>query len=45
MIVMEATLDAIMHRMDKKDKTLHSAHEIGAIKRGGIRRSAEGSAN
>ena len=42
MTVMEAKLDAIMHRMDKQDKKLHSAHEIGAAKREGIRRSAEG---
>ena len=40
MIVMEAKLDAIMHRKKK----MHSAHEIGAIKRGGIR-SAEGLTN
>ena len=45
MISMEAKLDAIMHRMDKQDKKLHSAHEIGAVERGGIRRSAEGSAD
>ena len=45
MIAMEAKLDAIMHRMDKQDKKLHSAHEIGAVERIGIRRSAEGSAN
>ena len=45
MIAMEAKLDAIMHRMDKQDKKLHSAHEIRAIERSGIRRSAEGSTN
>ena len=45
MISMEAKLDAMMHRMDKQDKKLHSAHEIGAVERGGIRRSAEGSAD
>ena len=45
MIAMEAKLDAIMHMMDKQDKKLHSAHEIGAVERGGIRRSAEGSAD
>ena len=43
MTAMEAKLDAIMHRMDKQDKKLHSAHEIEAVERGGIRRSAEGS--
>ena len=43
MIAMEANLDAIMHMMDKQDKKLHSSHEIGAVERGGIRRSAEGS--
>ena len=45
MISMEAKLDAIMHRMNKQDKKLHSAHEIGAVERGGIKRSAEGSAD
>ena len=45
MIAMEAKLDAIMHKMDKQDKKLHSTHEIGAIERGGIRRSVEGSAD
>ena len=43
MIAMEAKLDAIMHKMDKQDKKLHSAHEIGAVERGGIERIAEGS--
>ena len=33
MIAMEAKLDAIMHRMDKQDKILNSAHEIGAVER------------
>ena len=43
MTAMEAKLDAIMHRMDKQEKILHSAHEIGAVERDGIRRSAKGS--
>ena len=42
MTAMEAKLDAIMHRMDKREKRLHSAQEIGAMEREGIRRSAEG---
>ena len=42
MIVMEAKLDAIMHRMDRQEKRLHFAHEIGAVNREGMRRSAEG---
>ena len=42
MTAMEAKLDAIMHRMDKQDKKLHYAQEIGAVDRGGIRGSAEG---
>ena len=28
MTAMEAKLDAIMHKMDKQEKRLHSAHEI-----------------
>ena len=42
MTTMEAKLDAIMHRMDKQEKILHFAHEIGAVERDGIRRSVEG---
>ena len=42
MTTMEAKLDAIMHRMDKQERKLHSAHEIGAVEREGMRRSAEG---
>ena len=41
MTAMEAKLDAIMHRMDKQERKLHSAHEIGAVEREGMRRSAE----
>ena len=41
MAAMEAKLDAIMHRMDKQERKLHSAHEIGAVEREGMRRSAE----
>ena len=43
MTAMEAKLDAIMHRMDKQEKRLHSTHEIGAVERDEIRRSDEGS--
>ena len=39
---MKTKLDAIMHRMDKQEKRLHFAHEIGAVERDGIRRSVEG---
>ena len=38
MTAMEAKLDAIMHRMDKKEKRLHSAHEIGAVERDRIKK-------
>ena len=43
MTAMEAKSDAIMHRMVKQEKRLHSAHEIGAVEREKIRRGAEGS--
>ena len=43
MTAMEAKLDAIMHRMDKQEKRLHSAHKIRAVERDEIIRSAEGS--
>ena len=42
MTVMEAKLDVIMYKMDKQEKRLQSTHEIGAVERDGIRRSAEG---
>ena len=42
MTSMEAKLDAIMNRMDKQEKRLHSTHEIEAMERDGIRRSVEG---
>ena len=35
MTAMEAKLDAIMHKMDKHEKRLHSAHEIGEVERVG----------
>ena len=41
MTAMEAKLDAIMHRMDKKERKMHIAHEIGAVEREATRRSAE----
>ena len=41
MTAMEAKLDAIMHRMDKQERKLHTAHEIGAVERELMRRSAE----
>ena len=28
---MEAKLDAIMHRMDKQERKMHTSHEIGAV--------------
>ena len=36
---MEAKLDAIMHRMDKQERKMHIAHEIGAVERELMRRS------
>ena len=42
MIAMEAKLDAIMHKLGNQEKRMHSAHEIGAVERDGIRRSAKG---
>ena len=41
MTAMEAKLDAIMHRMDKQERKLHYAYEIGAVEREGMRRSDE----
>ena len=33
MTAMEEKLDAIMHRMDKQERKMHIAHEIGAVER------------
>ena len=33
MTTMEAKLDAIMHRMDKQERKMHTAHEIRAVER------------
>ena len=41
MTTMEAKLDAIMHRMEKHERKMHTAHEIGAVEREAMRRSAE----
>ena len=41
MTAMEAKLDAIMHRMDKQERMMHTAHEIGAVERELMRRSAD----
>ena len=41
MTAMEAKLNASMHKMDKQERKLHSAHEIGAVEREAMRRSAE----
>ena len=38
MTAMEAKLDAIMHRMDKQERKLHTAHEIEAVERELMRR-------
>ena len=41
MTVMEAKLEAIMHRMDKQERKMLTAHEIGAVEREHIRRSVD----
>ena len=41
MTAMEAKLDSIMHRMEKQERKMHTAHEIGAGEREVMRRIAE----
>ena len=41
MTAMEAKLDAIMNMMDKQERKMHNAQEIGAVEREQMRRSAE----
>ena len=41
MTAMKAKLDAIMHKMDKQERKLHTAHEIVAVEKEQMRRSAE----
>ena len=33
MTSMEEKLDVIMHRMDKQERKMHTAHEIGTVER------------
>ena len=41
MTAIEAKLDAIMHRMDKQERKMHTTHEIRAVERELMRRSAD----
>ena len=41
MTAMEAKLEAIMHRMDKHERKMHTAHEIGVVEREAMRRNVE----
>ena len=41
MTAMEAKLDAIMHRMEKQERKMHTAHEIRAVEREAMRRNAK----
>ena len=41
MTAMEAKLDAIMHRIDKQERKMHTTHEIGAVERELMRRSVD----
>ena len=41
MTAMEAKLDAIMHRIDKQERKMHTALEIGVVEREHMRRSAD----
>ena len=41
MTAMEAKLDAIMKRMDKQERKMHTAHEIGVVERELLRGSAD----
>ena len=41
MTAMEAKLDAIMNRMDKQERKMHTAHEIGVVERELLRGSAD----
>ena len=38
---MEEKLDAIMHRMKKRERKMHTAHEIGVVEREAMRRNTE----
>ena len=41
MTTIEAKLDAVMNKLGSKERRMHTAHEVGAVKEG-IRSSAEG---
>ena len=42
MTTMEVKLDAIIHKLGNQEKRMHYAHEIGAVGRDGMKRSAKG---
>ena len=41
MTAMEAKLDTIMNRMDKQERKMHTAHEVGVVERELLRGSAD----
>ena len=41
MTAMEVKLDAIMHRMEKQERKMPTAHEIGSVEREAMRRTAK----
>ena len=41
MTAMEVKLDVMLHRMDKQERKIHTAHELGVVEREAMRRSAE----
>ena len=41
MAAMEAKLDAIMHRMDKQERKIYAAHEIGAVEKEMLKGNAD----
>ena len=41
MTTMEAKLDAIINRMDKQERKMHTTHEIGVVERELLRGSAD----
>ena len=42
MTTIEAKLDAVMNKLGNNEKRMHTAHEVGVVKEGERRRSAEG---
>ena len=45
MTAIEEKLDAVMNKLGSNERRMHTAHEVGAVDEGEIRKSAEEGSN